>query len=329
MPTNQITEVLTSIWQELLGRPQLTPHDDFFSLGADPRAANRLFLEITKCLGIELSPLTIYQASTIDALARVIEDGALPTFGASVRLRDGVEGSPIFLVPGLCSSVMEFFRLARELKSNRAIYGMHPRGIDGVALPYKSVDELACYYLDGVRSVQQTGPYYLLGYSFGGLVALEIARRLVRDNETIALLALVESYPHRQHIPLGQQVRVFGRRSIGRVTTALRKRGILSSDNPLGQMPDLPVYGNKLGPIMTRFCHTSFEAFESFSPSSYNGRVDFVKAVRPATDIPNDPIAVWRHLVTELVVENSPGGHWDVVTRSANHLASIIDRRLK
>src|ERR1700730_11782045 len=201
-------EALTSVWQRVLLRTPIGIENNFFDLGGDPAIANRLFTEIAREFGRELSPLTIYQAPTVLQLAAVLEDPALPRFRPLVRLKAGADEPPVFMVPGMGGTVMEFYRLAQHIQSRRPIYGMQSRGMDAVEEPFDRIEDLAQYFVDAIRALQPHGPYLLIGYSLGGLVTLEMAQRLTEAGESIALLTMVESYPHWTRVSAGQHASI-------------------------------------------------------------------------------------------------------------------------
>jgi thioesterase domain-containing protein len=87
----------------------------------------------------------------------------------------------------------------RHLPGERPIYGLQARGIMQPHMTPHTLEEMAADYLAFVRKIQPTGPYHLLGWSFGGLVAHAMATRLQQDGETVALLAVLDSYPIDGH----------------------------------------------------------------------------------------------------------------------------------
>jgi thioesterase domain-containing protein len=85
--------------------------------------------------------------------------------------------------------------LLRHVPAEHPIFGLQARNLTQRAMRPRCVDDMAADYLDIIRTVQPKGPYNLLGWSFGGLVAHAIATRLQAMGETVALLALLDSYP--------------------------------------------------------------------------------------------------------------------------------------
>jgi len=181
-------ETLTPIWQRLLQHSPILPDDNFFELGGDSSIAVELFNEIAKACGRELPPVTIYHASTIAGLASLLEQTISPRLPSLVQLRPGTTGKPVFIAHGLGGSAMEFFQLVKHIDAPNPIYGMQARGTDGMDEPLDSIEDMAQFHLNAIREFQPQGPYFLVGYSLGGLVTLEMARRLTEKGEQVALL---------------------------------------------------------------------------------------------------------------------------------------------
>jgi len=100
---------------------------------------------------------------------------------------------PLFCVHAAGANVLIYRPLARHLGLDQPVYAFQARGLDGQSEPYRTVAEMAVHYLSELRAVQPAGPYYLLGASFGGLVAFEMAQRLIIQGEPVALLALLNT----------------------------------------------------------------------------------------------------------------------------------------
>jgi thioesterase domain-containing protein len=90
---------------------------------------------------------------------------------------------------------LRFEELARHMVPDQPFYGIQPQGINGDIPFLSSVQQMASCYIAEMLKVQPEGPYYIGGYSFGGLVAFEMARQLRADGLEVAFLALVDTYP--------------------------------------------------------------------------------------------------------------------------------------
>src|ERR1700730_7997181 len=203
-PTSTMIEELTPIWQRVLERSPIRAEDNFFDLGGDPSLAIQLFAEITQVSGRELSPLMIYRAPTIAALAALLERPATARLPPLVMLKAGTEEPPVFIAHGLGGSIMEFFELLTRIRFKHPVHGMQAKGVDGADEPLERIEDMAQFYLDAIKELQPHGPYLLIGYSLGGLVTLEMAQRLTENGEKVALLAMLETYPHRRFLTIRQ-----------------------------------------------------------------------------------------------------------------------------
>jgi thioesterase domain-containing protein len=148
--------------------------------------------QVERALGRRLPVATLFRAPTVEGLAAQLRAGALP-WSPLVPIRPAGAGTPLFCVHPIGGTVFCYRELAGALGPGRPLYGLQAQGLDGVAVPLEHVEDMASNYLRAVRGVQGRGPYLLAGWSFGGLVAFEMARQLEEDGEAVALLALIDS----------------------------------------------------------------------------------------------------------------------------------------
>ena len=186
---DEIERKLIKIWEELLGVKPIGVKDNFFDLGGHSLLATRLIARIEKTLGT-VSLSNLFQSPTIESLARELrqkkkakEDSALVLF------RNGGSRPPLFLHGGS-------FELSRYLGEDQPCYGIRPHGQDGRKAP-ATVEEMAADYLKQIRGVQPQGPYLIGGFSFGGLVAYEMAQQLRQSGQEVGLLVLIDPTPPR------------------------------------------------------------------------------------------------------------------------------------
>lgn len=316
--TSSMIEVLTPIWQRVLQLPSLGVTDNFFELGGDSSLALQLFNEIAQVCDRELPPVTIYQAPTISALAVLLEQPTTPRFPTLVLLKPGTENPPVFIAHGLGGSVMDFFQPVRHLATDHPIYGMQVRGIDGLDEPLERIEDMAEFYLDAIKQLQPRGPYVLVGYSLGGLVVLEMAQRLLAHGEKVALLALLDAYPHIRYLSLGQRVRLIARQG---------RRGLHSLGNLSGSAPYQPPAGVSLTPAMQRVRDSAYLALTRYRPRFYPGKIKFVRA-EISSAFPDNARAVWAPLAEEFEVDTVPGDHLGMIATHYESLASLLSRYL-
>lgn len=335
-------DILTPIWQRVLRRPAIRQDENFFDLGGDSLLAVELFAEIERVCGREMAPVTIYCAPTISALAAVLDEPTAPRFPPLLQLRAGSDEAPIFLAHGLAGTAMDFYQLVKYVQTQRPIYGMQAKGTDGVEEPFESVEDLAQYHLDAIKEIQPHGPYYLIGYSLGGLVTLEMAQRLTAQGEKVALLAMLETYPHPRFLSLGQRVRLAVRLARHRATTVSRlpirdalsyiirpsERRLYITRDSNGNGPGPVPAGAANTPTMQRARESAYRSLTQYRPRFYNGTIKFVKA-ETITDFPENPEAIWSGLARHFHAETVPGDHLGVLGTHFERLASVVSRYLQ
>jgi thioesterase domain-containing protein len=325
--SSQTVEVLTSIWQLVLQRAAIGANDNFFELGGDPRLAAELSRQIEQKLGRQVPPVAMYHTPTVASLAAALQDMPSPKIPALTQLRTGRRGTPLFIAHGVGGSVLEFFELIKHIDAGRAVYGLQAKGSDGASDPLDRFEDMAEFHLDAIRRVQPHGPYFLAGHSLGGLVVLEIARRVLESGETPGVLVMIDTYPHLRHLAPSQQLRLIARLATRRVfgTKEPLPRTDQKQYRTSTEAPGLPI---KIDTAMRRVRESGFVALERYRPRFYNGKIHFVKAA-VASVFPDDPAAIWRPLAKDFELETAPGDHLEMLTRAPETLATILLRHAR
>jgi acetoacetyl-CoA synthetase len=318
---------LTQIWQRVLQRSPIDPEDNFFDLGGDDPLADGMFAEIARVYRRELPSATICYAPTIAALASLLEQTSLPRFSPFVQLKAGNEKPPIVIAPGVGGRA-SFSKLAKCIRTRHPIYGIQARGVDGMEEPLESVEDMAKFYLNAFYKLEPQGSCILIGYSFGGLVALEMAQRLSESGKHVALLVLVDTYPHPRYFPPGQRLWLTARRTADRLSNMFRIKTtsapFIGGPKGSGALPPEP---SRLSFAQTtvRAKASDLVALERYRPRFYGGKIRFVKP-EANSYLPNDPIEIWKTLATELEVETVPGDHLGMVETHFESLAAVLTR---
>jgi len=331
-----MADVLTPIWQRVLQVPSISVEENFFDLGGDSSLALELFNEIARACSRELPPVTIYHAPTIAALADLLEQPTTPRLPPLVLLKPGTQAPPVFITHGLGGSVMDFYQVVKHIQLPNAIHGMQTKGIDGVEEPFDRIEDMAQFYLDAIREVQPHGPYLLIGYSLGGLVTLEMAQRLSKSGEKIALLAILDSYPNIRYLPPGQRIRLLRRLVARHASTVVQlpmREALSYILRPSERRQHIPgdhsgrarYQSSGVSPAMQRVRDSAYLALSRYQPRFYRGAIKFVRA-QVSTDFPDDPAAVWANLANQFEVETVPGDHLEIITTHFAQLACVLSR---
>jgi amino acid adenylation domain-containing protein len=190
-PRTELERRLAAIWERELGIHPIGVQDDFFELGVTSILAATLFAAIEHELGGRLPLGAIFQAPTIESLARLIGgDGERATRWTSlVPIQPQGGEPPIFCVHGGAGTILHLAPLARRLGEDQPFYGLQSVGLYGGARPLRTVQEMAAHYLTEMRQVHSGGPWRVAGYCFGAVVAFEIANMLSAEGERVELLA--------------------------------------------------------------------------------------------------------------------------------------------
>jgi amino acid adenylation domain-containing protein len=195
-PRDHIEQVLAHLWAKVLRVTRVGLKDNFFDLGGHSLLAVRIVVEIEKLFQKRLPLASLLQAPTVGDLAEVLRSkNWKPSWSLLVPLRPGGSRQPLFLMHAHGGNVLEYYQLANCLEEGQPVYALQARGLDGNIVRGDSLEMMAAAYLKELRSLQSKGPYFLGGFCFGGLLALEVAQQLRSVGEEVALLVLIQTMP--------------------------------------------------------------------------------------------------------------------------------------
>ncbi|MHC5675049.1 non-ribosomal peptide synthetase [Nostoc sp.] len=207
-PRDQLEFQLTKIWSEILGVQPIGVRDNFFELGGHSILAVKLFWQIEKTFNKNLPLAILFQSGTIEALAKIIcqekdivrnlalvnsLEKSKSSWSSLVEIQPNGSKPPFFCIHGLGGEVLCFRELALHLGSDQPFYGLQPQGLNGKHPFHRRIEDMATHYIQEIQTLQPDGPYFLGGYSFGGIVAFEMARQLQEQGEEVGILAIVDS----------------------------------------------------------------------------------------------------------------------------------------
>ncbi|HZF08651.1 MAG TPA: amino acid adenylation domain-containing protein [Thermoanaerobaculia bacterium] len=194
VPPRNVTELaLAQAFEELLGVP-VGVEDDFFELGGHSLLSVRLMALIRLRFGRDLPLADLFTYPTVAALALRLGQEGGDSWSPLVPVQARGTQAPLFCIHPVWGEVLCYYQLARRLGEDRPLYGLQARPLRSeTAAEQVTVEELATEYLEAVRSLRPAGPYLLAGFSFGGIVAFEMARQLVAASEEVALLAILDA----------------------------------------------------------------------------------------------------------------------------------------
>lgn len=325
---------LAAVWADILRRGAVGPDEDFFDLGGHSLAAARVLAEVRARTGRALPMATLLQAPTVRRMAALIDDPDWTGSRRLVPLRSG-QGEPFFMVHSMTGNVLQLHGLIRALRTSRPVFGLQAVGLEEGETPLDTVEAMAAAYVEAIRREQPHGPYHLGGFSFGGLVAYEMARRLEAAGESVARLILLDAHMDKRFLPPGEQSRLMAarlahhaRRIVARPGKAAayvrdRLRALAGHrEPPPPPAEDIPPHiGAVRAGILT--------ATERYAPGPWGGRLVFVKPLTPPA-LGYHPDALWKRVAAGGVeIVRATGDHDSMIEPPhLTGLAALIDERL-
>lgn len=326
-PRNELELQLTKIWEKVLGIKHIGVRDNFFDMGGHSLLAVRLFSQIEKTTGRNLPLITLFQATTVELLSKVLrEEGWSPSWSSLVPIQTGGSKPPFFCVPGPAGYVLCFADFARYLGSEQPFYGLQPKGLDGEEVPYTCIEKMAEHYINEIRIIQPEGPYFLGGNCFGGIVAFEMAQQLQAQGQKVALLALFEAYAPGAVYPL-YGIKPFFKRLIQRIRRHLDNLSRLSPKEKFLYFMEESrnVMKSKIWKIAYKFYldfgrpmpyafrsvrEANFQALRDYVPSGYSGKVTLFQSHKRFTGFYYEPQMGWEKLaIGGIEIYKVPGNH--------------------
>ncbi|MBU8897893.1 amino acid adenylation domain-containing protein [Corallococcus sp. M34] len=351
---------LEPLFRELLGLDAVAPDASFFELGGHSLLAIQLIARIRSALGVDVPLNEIFERPTIEGLAQWLTRADRPT-ALAVRLPDCIVAlkpwgskSPIFCTPPSAGSPAVYVSLARHLSPEQPLYGFQMPGVTDEKPALASIEETAALFVAGMRQVQPQGPYRIAGWSYGGIVACEMARQLEAQGEHVALLALIDgasldrkaaqdSHDVKEAVSTGSQlVKVLVQTPLPRDYASLKLvgewMGISLPDAP-GELLRRDSDGHRS--YLRRFLRdvrrtarnmlVTLRAERSYTFSSYEGHATLFRAgpSRPGKDSLVESVRRFARSGVEVI--SVPGNHMTLimdernVTVLAQHLQNCLD----
>ena len=194
-PRTKTEKLIADIWKECLSLQKVGTNNSFFDLGGHSLVAARVMTELEEKTGKRLPLASLFEHSTIEKLALLIDKGDRDlTWDSLVPIRRQGSKPPIFMVHGAGLNVLNFNSLANNMDSDQPVFGLQAKGLEGTEELLTSVEEIAAYYNKIVIESHPEGPYSIAGYSFGGVIAYEMASQLTDQGKQVSLLGLFDTY---------------------------------------------------------------------------------------------------------------------------------------
>ena len=297
-PVSEWERLVAQVWARALELDEVGREADFFELGGDSLAAEALAALCVSDLGVPataVSPAMLAETPTLAEFARRLKRRPDRRNGTLTALRPAGTQLPLFFVAGGGGLGVGFVPVVRHLGPDQPCWALHSHALERRGLPDWSVEAAARRNLSMIRKVQAHGPYRLAGHSFGGLVALETAQRLLRAGERVELLVVLDSFPPDPALQPADPPRTLARRA--RDLAGLAVTGLVPT-------PGIGQYW--------RFHRQSMVLGRRYRTTPYPGRTLVVLAESEDKDLR----ARWGpHL----------SGQWELRTTHGDHMSMLRD----
>ena len=193
-PRDALEAQIARIWETAIGVTNLSVRDSFFDLGGRSLAAMQIVSRINKTYSLNFGLASLFSGHTVERMAELVTQ-RLSANGSSSIVPMQPEGSatPLFIIHGAGGNVIRFYQLAMLVGTEHPIYGIQAQSLLANQPALLRLEDQAAFYLAEIREIQPKGPYYFLGYSYGGTIALEIAHQLQAKGERVELLGMLDS----------------------------------------------------------------------------------------------------------------------------------------
>ena len=324
---NELELQIVKIWEKVLGIEPIGVRDNFFELGGHSLLAMRMLAEIEKVFGKNLTLSIFVETQTVEQLVSLIGESNASS-SSLVMIKAGGDQPPLFCVHAVWGNVLFYRQLAQHLGGERPFYALEARGVDG-QVPRTSVVEMASEYIKEIQTVQPQGPYFLGGYSFGGLVAFEMARQLQDLGQEIALLAMLDTVAPSAYTSSSTDTSFWSQ-----MFSHSRQLWQLTLPDKLAYLQQRLQYHFLVGKLSIfyrlylRYVRRSLpdlrlldvaaannQARKSYTPQVYGGSLTIFRASQKSVGFDDDPKLGWGGVAAgETEIHQIPGSHTDLMT---------------
>jgi amino acid adenylation domain-containing protein len=366
-PLTPTAAKLIEIWQELLQLDRLNLHDNFFELGGHSLLATQMTSRVRDVFGLELPLKSVFAAPTIAQLTPLLEtlcdtpsapqtpplvrldraayrhqrstlpsperslipDRSVPDARSPlVPLTLGGTKPPFFCVHPMFGVIFPYLELAQQLQCDRSFYGLQPLGLDGTSAPLTQIEAMAAYYIRAIQTIQPHGPYFLGGWSFGGLVAFEMAQQLDRAGESIDLLAILDTPAPTSQLSLDRSLKYLFGTALWSTLPFLVDYGAIATNRFIRswqpwlsrmqwsaivrQIPEesrLQLMDESAISPLLKIVYANNQAAYHYVPKPYTKCLTLFKADAPSSLTGQDSTAGWSDLATNIQLHSVPGNH--------------------
>jgi len=314
LPQSPLESEIAKIWGEALGVANVGREESWQQLGGDSLLALQVRERLAESLKRPVSPALLFQGSTVASLAETLQNERVPSLLVPLR-REGT-GQTLFCVHAISGTVFPFQTLARHLSG--PFFALQSQGLTGQS-PHLSLEAMAAAYLDLVMHDQLEGPLLLAGWSFGALVAFEMARQALARGRAVSHLVLID-------LPLPPPGRVHAESLVRmRFDLEMQKLGLseeiihASADASISASTQINIHENRQASrkqtreLLYAVFEANLHAARTFKPTALNLPATLVVAEAGLAQTDSRPGKGWGDYLAPLTLLTVPGDHYSML----------------
>ncbi|MFN8578575.1 MAG: amino acid adenylation domain-containing protein [Candidatus Sericytochromatia bacterium] len=340
-PETELEKTICEIWQETLGIEKVGVTDNFFELGGDSLNLASIKLKIENKLNIELPMNIIFQGSTIKDLVKFLdsylskdikeikEDRVLIEENNNVidtneqdeklivALKTTGNKTPFFCVHAISGTSFPFTDLAKNFEKDHPFYAIQAQGLSSNKIPINNLKEMASLYIKEIKKIQSQGSYIIGGWSFGAIVALEIAQQLKSNGDNVEKLIIIDMQAPSLDESENLSQMELKQDDLKEIFFNDMKK--LFGDNVDIENPDIA--------RLFKIFQSNIQASKTYIANNYSGKVELFKASEGIFKETGANYLRWSEISESVNIYNIKGDHYTILKSEEffNKLNSIID----
>lgn len=302
-PQTALQHQLCEIWAEVLRVEKIGIHDNFFKLGGHSLLATQVVSKINRATTINFSLINLFENPTVNEISQMVELNYKSSSKTSLIMitKGKSHNPPLFMIHPGGGSAYCYTVLSKHIK-DIPIFGINNPNFENSSKNFETIEDMAKYYVRVIKDKQNSGPYYIAGWSFGGVVAYEIAQQLSSIGDSVKGLILIDS--------VNPDLEELKERSADRSDTKNEEQEIFENENIFCFLDE------KIKKLIKYNLETSSKLMKSYKPTTYKqkGNVILLKTGDQFSSTTKN--YEWNKVIPNLIIKKIPGTHYTLFDSS-------------